>query len=179
MELNAWRFLTLLLAGLGMTMGAAHVLELAPKMSYAPELYAAVNTTLYRYFGVAGAVLTIGSILAAAVLAVLVRGRPSFGPSLAGALSLVLSFSLWLLLVAPVNAQVAEALRSAPESVPGVWAQLRNRWEYGHVAAFLAWLLGFGLLLFGVLREVPAEAPEAAEAPDQGRAATPRPRATA
>ncbi len=33
MLLSAWRFGTLLLAALGLTMGAAHVLELAPKMA--------------------------------------------------------------------------------------------------------------------------------------------------
>jgi hypothetical protein len=29
--------------------------------------------------------------------------------------------------------------------------------EYGHVAAFTAWLIGFGLLVLSVLRETPAE----------------------
>jgi hypothetical protein len=163
MSLQTWRFLTLLLAGFGLTMGAAHILEMAPKLGYDAELYSAVNTTMYRYFGIAGAVVTIGGILSAGVLAYRLRRRPSFSLALAGALALLLSFGLWLLVVAPVNGEVASALRSAPETVPEVWMRLRYRWEYGHLAASLAWITGFIMLLLSVLREIPVEAAEATE----------------
>ena len=76
-------------------MESAHVLELPQKMHYAAELYAAVNTTLYRYFAIVGGVYQIGSILAAAVLAFLVRKRrPAFEWTLAGALCLLLAFGV-------------------------------------------------------------------------------------
>ena len=58
--LRAWRFLTLVLAALALTMTSAHVLELPQKMAYPPDLYAAVNTTLYRYFATVGAVWEYG-----------------------------------------------------------------------------------------------------------------------
>jgi hypothetical protein len=75
MFLKTWRFLTLAFAALALTMTSAHVLELAPKMRYDPNLYTVVNATLYRHFATIGAVYTLGSIFAAVVLALLVRGR--------------------------------------------------------------------------------------------------------
>ena len=53
--LRTWRFVTLLLVALGLTLGAAHVLELPPKMQHDGEMYAAVTSTLYRLFGSIGA----------------------------------------------------------------------------------------------------------------------------
>ena len=155
--LRTWRFVTLLLAALGLTLGAAHVLELPPKMAYDAELYAAVTSTLYRLFGSVGAGIQVGAILAAAVLSFMVRGRPSFRLTLWGTLGLVLSLGLWAVLVAPVNAEWLQVMESAPASVPAAYERLRPRWEYGHAAAFAAWLVGFSLLLLSVLRETPED----------------------
>ncbi|MGH7357873.1 MAG: anthrone oxygenase family protein [Candidatus Rokuibacteriota bacterium] len=156
MFLRGWRFVTILLAALALTMTSAHVLELPVKMQYDAGLYAAVNTTLYRHFATVGAVYTIGSIVAAFALAYLCRGRrPAFGWTLAGGACLLLAFGTWLALVAPVNREVADALRSAPESVPAVWMRLRPRWEYGHAVGFVLGLAGFGALLASVLAETP------------------------
>lgn len=157
--LRTCRFVTLLLAALGLTLGAAHVLELPPKMQYDAEMYAAVTSTLYPLFGSVGAVIQMGAVLAAVVLTFLVRGRPAFLLTLLGALGLVLSLVLWGVLVAPVNAEWLRVIESAPESVPEAYLRLRPRWEYGHVAAFAAWLIGFGLLVLSVLKETSAERP--------------------
>ncbi len=155
--LRTSRFITLLLAALGLTLGAAHVLELPPKMQYDAQMYAAVTSTLYQLFGSVGAVIQIGATLAAAVLAFLVRGRTAFRLTLFGTLGLLLSLVLWGALVAPVNAEWLRVMESAPESVPEAYLRLRSRWEYGHVAAFAAWLTGFGLLVLSVLTETPAD----------------------
>lgn len=150
--LRIWRFLTLLLAALALTMTSAHVLELPQKMQYDAQLYSAVNTTLYRYFAMVGGVYSMGSIIAASVLAFLTRKNGSvFGWTLAGALLLALWFTSWLTLVAPVNNQIAAALQSSPETVPALWMQLRERWEYGHAAGFVIQLFGFCALLISVL----------------------------
>ncbi len=118
MFLRTWRFITLLLAALGMTMGAAHVLELPAKLGYDAEMYAAVNTTLYRLYGAVGGFIQVSSILAAGALSFLVRGRPAFRLTLSGALCLVLSLMLWFVLVQPVNAEWSRIIQSAPASVP-------------------------------------------------------------
>ena len=49
-------------------------------------------------------------------------------------------------MVAPVNAQWADATRAGSDALPDLYDSLRHRWEYGHVAAFVAWLCGFGAL---------------------------------
>lgn len=158
MALRLWRFLALVLSALALTMTSAHVLELPQKMQYDAQLYSAVNTTLYRYFALAGGVYSIGSLVSAGVLAFLVRGRrPAFRWALAGAVLLALWFVSWLVLVVPVNSQIAAALKSAPESVPALWMQLRERWEYGHAAGFIIQLLGFASLALSVVVETPAD----------------------
>jgi hypothetical protein len=155
--LRTWRFITLLLAALGLTFGAAHTLELLPKMQYDAALYAAVTSTLYRFFGLAGAVIQVGAILAAIVLTVLVRRSRAFRLSLFGTLGLALSLALWAALVQPVNAEWGRIIASGSESVPAAYLRLRHRWEYGHVAAFVAWFAGFCLLTLSVVRETPAD----------------------
>jgi hypothetical protein len=160
MLLRVWRFSTLLLAALALTMESAHVLELPQKMRYDAQMYSAVNTTLYRYFAIIGGVYQVGSIVAAAVLVFLVRKRgPSFGWTLAGALCLLLAFGIWLTIVAPVNGEVSEALQTAPASVPAVWMRLRTRWEYGHAAGFIVQLVGLCALVLSVLVETPKDVP--------------------
>jgi len=85
MFLKTWRCITIVLAALALTMESAHVLELPQKMQYDAQMYAAVNTTLYRYFAIVGGVYQVGSIVMAAVLTLLVRKRQ---PSLSDTLNL-------------------------------------------------------------------------------------------
>jgi len=158
MFLRTWRFFTLILAALALTMTSAHVLELPQKLKYDAQMYTAVNTTLYRYFAIVGGFYQVSSVVAAALLTVLVhKRRPAFGWTLAGALCLLLAFGSWLALVAPVNNQVVQALQTAPDSVPALWMQLRNRWEYGHATGFVLHVAGFSALMLAVLLETPIE----------------------
>jgi hypothetical protein len=114
-------------------------------------------TTLYRYFAVVGAFYQLGSMLAAALLVYLVRKRPpSFAWTLAGTACLFLAFVVWLSVVAPVNGDIAEALRTSPASVPQLWVQLQARWEGGHAAGFVLQLLRLGALRWSVLVETDA-----------------------
>ncbi|MFZ7127687.1 MAG: hypothetical protein ACOWWM_16135 [Desulfobacterales bacterium] len=154
--LRIWRFITLILTALGLVMGGAHVLELPPKMRYDPEMYAAVTSTLYPLFGLIGGPLQVAAVFSALVLTYWVRGRPPFRLTLFGALSIVLSLVLWFILVAPVNAEWRRVMETASESVPSAYQRLRSRWEYGHAAAFIAWLTGFSLLLSSVLKDTPS-----------------------
>jgi hypothetical protein len=158
MFIRIWRFITIMLAALSLTMTSAHVLELPQKMAYDAQMYSAVNTTLYRYFALVGGAYTLSSIIAAFILAYLVRQhRASFRWTLAGALCLLLAFATWLALVAPVNSTIAEALKSAPATVPAMWMTLRGRWEYGHATGFVITLIGVGLLVNSILVDTPKE----------------------
>jgi len=145
-----WRFLTIVLAALALTMTSAHVLELPQKMRYSAEMYAAVNTTLYRYFAIIGGPYQIGSIVSAIVLTILVRRSVSFRWTLAGALLVTAAFVSWLILVLPVNREVAAAVQASPQTLPSLWLQLRHRWEYGHATGFVLHLAGFSALVISV-----------------------------
>lgn len=161
MRINIWRFITLLLAALAMTMESAHVLELPQKMQYDGSLYTTVNGTLYRYFAIVGGAYQLGSIIAATVLAFLLRGRHrAFTWAVIGAACLWLAFGVWLGVVNPVNLEIAGVMQSSPEAVPTVWLALRKRWEYGHAAGFAIQLIGFVALLLSMLAEIPQAPPE-------------------
>ncbi len=156
MFLRVWRLITLMLAALAFTMESAHVLELPQKLQYGPEMYTAVNTTLYRYFAVVGGLYQTSSIFMALVLAFLVRGRqPSFTWTFAGGLCLLGAFGIWLTAVVPVNAMIAEAWRTNAATVPQLWMELRTRWESGHAAGFFVQLAGLCALVYSVVVETP------------------------
>ncbi len=156
MFLQVWRFVTILLAALALSMTSAHVLELPQKMHYGAELYSAVNTTMYRYFAIVGGLYLVGAIVSAGVLAYLVRDHGgAFQWAFAGALTQLLAFVSWLVLVAPVNGRIEAALEGAPATVPNLWLELRPRWEYGHATGFVIQLLGFSALLISVLLGTP------------------------
>ena len=154
MPLKLIWFWTLMLAALGMTMGAAHVLELPAKMAYDAQTYAAVNSTLYRQFAYVGGPIQVLAIAAAAWLAYRLRETRSFRPAVAAALSLALSLALWYLLVQPVNELWASLLQQ-PDASASDYVRLRARWEYGHLVAFVPWLAGVALLVHATLRQVP------------------------
>ena len=154
MLFHIWWLTTLLLTALGLVMGGAHVLELPVRAQYDPQFYMRVTSTLYRFFGLVGGPLQVLALLSSIGLVWLTRGRAAFASTLVGTLCLALSLLLWFLLVQPVNAAWGEALGGGPDEAVQAYTQLRSRWEFGHVAAFTAWLLGFVLLLHGVLREV-------------------------
>ena len=163
MFVKTWRLVTSLLASLSLTMESAHVLELPQKLAYDAQMYAAVNGSLYKYFAWVGGVYQVGAIVAAFLLVLMLRGRrPAFGWTLAGALLLLAAFVVWLVVVAPVNSEVAAALRLHPDTVPAMWTELRNRWEYGHAAGFVIQLLGLVALLTSIMVETPRHAPQPA-----------------
>jgi protein-S-isoprenylcysteine O-methyltransferase Ste14 len=151
------RFVVMLLAALNLTMEAAHVLELPQKMRYGPELYSAVNTTMYRYFAVVGGPLTVLVLLTGAILVFALRHQPGFRWALVGVAAYYAAFAVWLLVVQPVNHTVAVAFSQDAASLPELWTTLRDRWEYGHVAGFVLQLIGLASLLWSGLAA--AEAP--------------------
>ncbi len=155
MPFRRLRFIVLLLAALTLTMEAAHVLELPQKMRYGPELYSAVNSTMYRYFALVGGPLTVLTLLSGAGLVIALRHQPGFRWTLAGVLAYFLAFGIWLAVVQPVNRIVAAAFTSDPGSLPQLWTTFRARWEYGHTAGFVFELLGLACLLWSVLARTP------------------------
>lgn len=135
----------LTLTALGLAPGAAHLLQLPVKLTYAPELYAQVTSTLYAWYGVIGGFVQVGALVLVSLLALQLRRTPVGHLALASAAALAVSLALWGAIVAPVNAAWADALESA--DFVSSYSALQARWEYGHLAAFIAWLTGwFGLV---------------------------------
>ncbi len=156
MFLRSWRFLTVILTALALTMSSAHMLELPAKMGYDAGLYTAVNNTLYTEFGVVGRIYMSGSIIAVAVLLILVRRRRgAFRWTLAATAALALGLVSRLVLVAPVNEEITNAVQHAPGTVPVLWMALRDRWEYGHATGFILQLVGLSALVVSLLVEIP------------------------
>ena len=158
MLLRIVRFFTLMLASLGMTFGAAHTLELVPKMNYDPDLYVKVTSTLYRYYGTIGGPIQVSSILASVTLSFLSRHSRGFWLTVAGTFCLIVSLGLWFVLVQPVNVEWGNVLQTGPRSaVVQSYLKLRERWEYGHVAAFIVWFFGVALLTLSVIADTPQD----------------------
>jgi hypothetical protein len=155
--MNAWRFVTLVLAALAIGAPLAHVLEMPVRRTYDPALYVTVTHTLYRYFGIVGAMIEVGAVVGAVVWAAgLGRSRTSAVSAhrwaMAGAACLVLAHALFWLLVNPVNQAFAAW---TPTAVPPDWTRLRDQWEFTHAARAGFFLLGFCALLASVFRAPP------------------------
>lgn len=141
------QIIALTLVALGLAPGAAHLMELPVKLAYSPLMYAEVTSTLYTWFGPVGGAIQLAATFAVAVIAFQTRHLPEGRLMAASAAALLISLFLWVSLVAPVNIAWANAVASSPEEIIQAYNNLQARWEYGHVAAFIAWLTGwFGLV---------------------------------
>jgi len=144
------RFLAIVLTALALTMTSAHVHEMPQKMSYSLGLYTAVNSSLYRYFAIFGGIYEIAAILAVGTLAWRARRQRSAYWVLAAAIGVALAFLAWLVLVEPANLAAARGTS---------WADLRGRWEYGHLVGFIFMFLGLIALVVGTVLEIPVTEP--------------------
>jgi hypothetical protein len=144
--------IALTLTALGLAPGAAHLMELPVKLGYSPAMYADVTSTLYAWFGPVGGSVQIAAALAVAILAFRSRRLPPARLMAASAAALSTSLLLWALLVSPVNSAWMGNVSSNSTELAAAYARLRARWEYGHVAAFIAWLAGWVGLVAAVTK---------------------------
>ena len=153
------RFAALTLTALTLGLSFAHVLEMPAKLAYSPDLYVALQKSLYVSFGPpnVGAFVEPGAILALVILAYLVRRRrPAFWLTVGAAFCLLLAFPVvFFIFTEPANAVFQAA---HPASVPADFAGYRSQWEYSHAARFVLQLTGFGLLALSVLIRRPRAA---------------------
>lgn len=144
------RLAALTLTALTMGLSFAHVLEMPAKLAYPPDLYVALQNSLYEYFGYIGAFVEPGAVLAVVILAYLVRRRrPAFRFTVGAVLCLLLAFPLvFLAFTQPAN-ETFHAAR--PASVPADFEAYRNQWEFSHAVRFVLHLAGFAFLTLSVL----------------------------
>jgi hypothetical protein len=96
----AW-LASVLLAALTLSMAFAHTLELPEKMSYGPQLWTAVNQSLYGYFAAVGGPVEVGNLGLLAVLAI-GWGRRGRWDTVAAAGCFAAALVVWLVVVNPV-----------------------------------------------------------------------------
>ncbi|HEY7568228.1 MAG TPA: DUF1772 domain-containing protein [Gemmatimonadaceae bacterium] len=165
--LKAWRFITIMLTAVLMTMGFAHLWQLPPRMSYDGPLW--LDTlTFYIKFGPAGPgpVIEIAAILSTLILLVLVRGRrPALAFTLMALAALVLSTAAWWLFVYPVN---RELLTWTMDTMPQNWMDFRDQWEYTNAARAGLMFIALGALVISLIRETPDADPADAASREAG-----------
>src|SRR2546430_13793592 len=81
---QTFRFLSLVLGGLVLSLAVAHALEMPAKLALSPSDYLIVQR-IYGAFGAVGALIEPGAVVAAIGLAFLARHSRAFRPALAGA----------------------------------------------------------------------------------------------
>jgi hypothetical protein len=147
-----FRLAALTLTALTLGLSFAHVLEMPAKLAYPPDLYVALQNSLYVSFGPpgVGAFVEPGAILAAVILAYLVRRRrPAFWLTVGATIGLLLAFPVvFFIYTQPANT-VFHAAGAA--SVPGDFERYRDQWEYSHAARFVLHLAAFVFLALSVL----------------------------
>ena len=162
MLLKAWRFITILLTAVLMTMGFTHLWQLPHRMDYDGTLWLE-TLRFYIKFGPAGPgpVIEVAAVQSAILVAFLVRDRrPAFAWTLVAAISLVVSLGIWWAFIYPVN---TELLRWTTETLPQNWTDFRDQWEYTHAARAGLMLVALGCLVWSVVAETPAAVGEKQE----------------
>ena len=146
------RYLAVVLVALDMGMALCHTLEMPAKLAAGGEEWLLFQHTLYREFGAGGpgAVIEIGAIIGTLALAWAVRRRRrSFVLTLVAAVCVSAAFFVvWIVFVAPVNAQTAQWTAA---TLPADWTRWRAQWEYAHAARFGLQFIGFSALVVSLL----------------------------
>ncbi len=151
MSVKFWRFTALLLAAFSLSLSMAHLLEFPRRMLFDKDLWVRVTVFegVYALFGSVGAFFEIGAILAAFVVAFLVRRRGKvFYWTLGGAGLLFAALLSWIVFVNSANAELTRWLTNP---VPPNWTQTRDQWEYAHAVNAFIKIAGFSALLISVL----------------------------
>lgn len=165
---NILEILTVILVAVAMAMALAHALELPGKMRLEKEVYYAMQPIYYPGFTVGGAIGEFGGMISTLVLLVVTPFESKdFWLTFAALLGLVGMQAVYWLLTHPVNqfwvkGENLDSLSSSffsfgantskPESKNDTidWKQLRNRWEYSHVARAVLGLCSLIVLVIAV-----------------------------
>ncbi len=142
--LKAFHILALLLVAIAMALSLAHALEFPGKLRLGKDAYLAVQQIYYPGFTFGGFIGEFGGMLALATLLFLLPAGKPFWWSVISLLMLAASHAVYWLVTHPVNgfwlqdfelSRLGGAFFSifAPSQTAD-WQQLRDIWEYSHVA---------------------------------------------
>lgn len=145
MAFKITQFVAIVLAVLALVPAGAHLFELPHKIGMTQEQYFTVQA-IYRGWALFGIPL-IGAIVAAAVLAIMLRDQPlPFWLVVVTLVCLAAGLAVFFSWIYPAN-QATRNWTVAPMD----WAELRKRWEYSHAANAVLNFTGFCTLVLSVL----------------------------
>jgi hypothetical protein len=158
--LKVWRFSSVMLTAVAMAAAVAHLMELAPKLTYEPSLYVKLHRTLYPPFGrIAGPAEAL-AVASSVTLAWWTRKhRPRAFPLTAAAAGcLAVAHGVFWAVVQPAN---VEMLRWPLDAIAPDWTMWRDRWEYGHAVRAGLLTVALGALTWSLLVEGTDDRPDA------------------
>src|SRR5690349_15630420 len=109
----------------------------------------------YELFGTIGPLLELGALLATAMLALRLRGRPAVRATSFSVGAIVLSLLVWATFVLPANMHINQW--PATGTLPLDWTRWRAQWQVAQAATFVLHLFGFSVLLRSIIRDTAAE----------------------
>jgi hypothetical protein len=150
----AVRLASQIVCALSLGLSFAHLLEAPPRLRvWPPELWR--ETTVFRgqynLFGAIGGPIDVAAVLLTIALAwsALRTGRRVVAATAAAAL-FTLSMAVWLSVVAPANHVLATW---KPGPLPADFAEIRARWETGHMV--MAWIKLAGFVALSLANLAP------------------------
>ena len=150
MFMTAWCLITLVIAALLLGSSFARVLEIGPMRRYGGPQWLELQHSLYPSYAAAAGIIEPAAIIAAAMLAVVLRDwRPALLVAIAGAVCLAIAFAFVSLPVTNrINARIS---RWTADALPPNWELWRTRLEVSQVLRFILHLAGFALLVVATL----------------------------
>ena len=144
--------LTILLAAIGMALSLAHALEFPGKRRLDRDAYLKVQAIYYPGFTIGGAFEPLAMIATFVLMLFTPFGTAAFWLTLAAFAGLVLAHAIYWVITHPVNKvwlkdekldQAGDRFFAAgAHSAEGDWTELRDRWEWSHVARAVLEMLG-------------------------------------
>jgi hypothetical protein len=139
---------TTLLSAIAMALALAHALELPGKLRLDKDRYKSVQSIYYPGFTVGGVIGEVGGTLALVWLLLLMpRGTANFRLTIVALLGFVTMQSIYWFITQPINKFWVKNVKlnrfssnlfrfraTKKSAAAPVWTELRNRWEYSHVA---------------------------------------------
>jgi len=154
--------LALLLVAVTMGLSLAHALEFPGKLRLDEQTYRAVQAIYYPGFTIGGFVGEFGALLMLALLLVLTPTDSQRFWWIAAALGfLVLCHATYWIVTHPVNSAwlkdtdtsgLASSFFGMFSAAEGGWKQMRDIWEYSHIARALLATLSFLSMTLALIR---------------------------
>ncbi len=141
------QILTVMVVAVAMALSLAHALELPGKMRLEKETYRAMQPIYYPGFAIGGISEPVSIILTIVLLFLTPTGSTKFWLTFAALLGLLGMQAVYWLFTHPVNKFWLEGKKLSgvgsgffsfgtnnEKTSPPDWTELRDRWEYSHVA---------------------------------------------